>query len=159
MSAVAVKKKAVALKKKTVAPKKKKAPVTIDPPTKRQLDAVLGEAAPVWPDIVTAVTARFAPVDIEWRPWKQLEFGRFCVLVRKDRRLLCLLPKPGEIEVTLGLGERAYGLALESALPAKFKKLAREAKVYPEGRFIRFAAVASDIPHLVTLLECKMAPK
>ena len=143
---------------KKAAPRKK-TPVLAEPPPVKVLNAFLGAAAPVWPDIVAAVTARFAPVDIEWRPWKELEFGRYCILARKDRRLLCLLPKPGEIEVTLGLGERAYGLALESALPAKFKKLAREAKVYPEGRFIRFAAVASDIPHLITLLECKLAPK
>lgn len=143
---------------KKAAPRKK-TPVLAEPPTVKVLNVFLGAAAPVWPDIITAVTARFAPVDIEWRPWKELEFGRYCILVRKDRRLLCLLPKPGEIEVTLGLGERAYSLALESALPAKFKKLAREAKVYPEGRFIRCAAVASDIPHLITLLECKLAPK
>lgn len=148
----------MATTKKKAAPRKK-APATVEPPTAKALNAILGAAAPVWPDIVTAVTARFAPVDIEWRPWKQLEFGRFCALVRKDRRLLCLLPKPGEIEVTLGLGERAYGLALESALPAKFKKLAREAKVYPEGRFIRFPLAASDIQNVVKMVELKLTPK
>jgi len=147
----------VAVKKK--AAPRKKPPVTAEPPTPKALNAFLGAAAPVWPEIVAAMKARFAPFDIEWRPWKELEFGCFCNLVRKGRRLISLLPKPGEIEVTIGLGERAYGLALESALPAKFKKLAREAKVYPEGRFIRFAAAASDIPHLVTLVECKLAPK
>jgi hypothetical protein len=149
---------AVALKKGTVAPKKKVA-ATVDPPTKRQLDAVLGEAAPVWPQIIATMKERCAPFEVEWRPATKIAFDRYCILRRKDRRLLYLIPKPGEIEAMVVLGERAFDLAMKSSLPAKFKKLAREAKNYAEGRFIRFPLAASDIQDIVRMVELKLAPK
>jgi hypothetical protein len=145
----------------TVATLKKpvKKAATVEPPTKKQLDAVLGEAAPVWPQILAAMKERCAPFEVEWRPATKIAFDRYCILLRKERRLLYLIPKPGEVEVMVVLGERAFDLAMKSSLPVKFKKLASEAKNYAEGRFIRFAATLADVPHVVKMVELKLTPK
>lgn len=145
----------VAVKKKIAAKKK---PATAKAPSPAELDAELGQAAPVWAAIVTAVQA-LAPCELEWRPAKTLAFGRYGLLRRKDRTLLYLLPRPGEIEVRVMLGERAYGLALDAKLPERIKKLAREAKVYPEGHYIPIVAGPADVPGIMKLVECKLVPK
>ena len=145
----------VAVKKKTAAKKK---PATANAPSPAELDAELGPAAPVWAAIVAAGQA-LVPCELEWRPAKTLAFGRYGVLRRKDRTLLYMLPRSGEVEVRIMLGDRAYGLAMDAKLPERIKKLAREAKVYPEGHYIPINAGLTDVPGIVTLLECKLAPK
>ena len=145
----------VAVKKKTATKKK---PATAKAPSPAELEAELGPAAPVWAAIVAAVQA-LVPCELEWRPAKTLAFGRYGLLRRKDRTLLYLLPRPGEVEVRILLGERAYGLARAAKLPARIKKLAREAKVYPEGHYIPIIAGLADVPGIMTLLQCKLAPK
>ena len=145
--------------KKAKAKSTKKAAAKCEPPTKRQLNALLGAAAPVWTAIIAAMRKRCAPFGEEWRPSKQLEFGRYCLLCRKERTLMYLIPKSGEVEVMVALGERAYDLAMRSALPPKYIKLASEAKNFTEGRFIRFPAKAADVPHVVTMVELKLTPK
>lgn len=159
MCAVALK-SAIAAKKSVPARKAAKKPhVTVEAPSKRQLDAVLGEAAPVWPQMMAAMKEHCSPFEVEWRPHNKAEFGRYCLLRRKDRTLLYLLPKPGMVEVTVVLGERAYELAMNSSLPARIKKFASEARDYAEGRFIRFPAAPADVPHIVRMVEFKLTPK
>ena len=143
------------LAKKTAVKKK---PVLAKTPSSAELEAELGPAAPVWAAIVAAAQA-VVPCELEWRPAKTLAFGRYGVLRRKDRTLLYLLPQPGALEVRVMLGERAFGLAMDAKLPARIKKLARDAKVYPEGHYIPIIAGSADIPGIITLLECKLAPK
>ena len=147
--------------KKTVAKQKvgpKKKPATAKAPSSAELDTELGPAAPVWAAIVAAVQA-LVPCDLEWRPAKTLAFGRYGLLRHKDRTLLYLLPRPGEVEVRIMLGDRAYGLAMAAKLSARIQRLAREAKLYPEGHYIPIVAVPADVPGIVALLQCKLAPK
>jgi hypothetical protein len=148
-----------AIKKKVAKPKTGPTkPVVAKAPSPAELNVELGPAAPVWAAIVDAAQA-VVPCELEWRPAKTLAFGRYGVLRRKDRTLLYLLPQPGALEVRVMLGERAFGLAMEAKLPARIKKLARDAKVYPEGHYIPIIAGSADIPGIITLLECKLAPK
>lgn len=124
------------------------------------MNVVLGKAGAVWAGIVHAVEEKFAPLDQVWKPAKTAFDGRMCLLQYKKRTLLYLIPQKGQVLVAVVLGERAYGLAMDSSLPAAIKKMLSEAKPYVEGRGIRFAADSlSDVPVIAKLVELKTAPK
>ena len=132
---------------------------TVAAPSDAELKAQLGKAWSAWSKITAAVEARFAPLERVWFPAKTLSFGKFCRLMRKDRTFLYLLADKGEVKVTVVLGERAYGLAMKSTLPAPIKQMLKEAKVYSEGHCIHFPVSAADAPAVVQLVELKTAPK
>jgi Protein of unknown function (DUF3788) len=128
-------------------------------PTDAELKAALGAADALWSGIVHVVEGAASPLDTEWRPSKT-EFGRMCLLQHKQRTLLYLTPGKEKITVAIVLGERAYGLAMASSLPAAIKKMFLEAKSYAEGRGIRFMVSSpSDISTIRKLVKIKMAPK
>jgi hypothetical protein len=162
-TAAAKKSRAVAPKRAKAAPARtaKVAPVRKDvkAPSDAELAEVLGEAWPVWTKLMAAMEQRFAPLERVWFPSKTLFFGKYCRLMRKDRTFLWLLPDRDELKVMIGLGDRAYHLAMESSLPERFKKMFSEAKVYAEGRFGRFAAKTSDVAAIVKSVELKTTPK
>jgi hypothetical protein len=126
--------------------------------TDAELKAALGAAMALWSGIVQAAEDVASPLTIEWKPSKA-EFGRICLLRHKKRTLLYLAPERDSVTVAIVFGERAYGLAMASSLPASIKTLFSEARPYAEGRGIRFSAVSpSDIATIRTLLEIKTAP-
>jgi hypothetical protein len=131
----------------------------VKPPTGAELKAALGSAAALWSGIVHVVEAVVSPLDPEWKTSKT-EFGRMCLLQHKKRTLLYLTPEKQKITVAIVLGERAYGLAMASSLPAAIKKMFSEARAYAEGRGIRFVVnSASDISTVRKLAEIKTTPK
>ena len=137
----------------------RKTPVPAKAPTDAELKAVLGRAGAVWSVIVRAVEEKFVPLDKVWKPAK-LAFGRLCLLQHKKRTLLYLIADKGRFLVAIVLGERAYGLAMESSLPVSIKKMFSEAKPYAEGRGIRFAVDSmSDVAMVAKLVEIKTTPK
>jgi len=128
-------------------------------PADAELKGALGKSAGLWTAIVETIGKGFAPLEQEWRPSK-LDFGRMCLLRHKDRTLLYLLPMAGQLLVGVVLGERAYGLAMASALPAAIKKMLSDAKPYAEGRGIRFTVKsAKDVASVALLVKLKTAPK
>jgi hypothetical protein len=128
-------------------------------PNEAELQAVLGSAAGLWSDIINAIEAQFDPLDKECKPSKAA-FGLMCLLRHRKRTLLYITPDKEKVWIAIVLGERAYGLATKSSLPAKIKKMLAEAKPYAEGRGIRFAVTSSrDIPVITKLVEIKTAPK
>lgn len=131
----------------------------IESPTEAELKSVLGSAGPVWAGIIQAVEEMCSPLLRQWKPSKT-DFGRVCLLQHGKRTLLYLTPDKQQVCIAIVLGERAYGLAMASALPTAIKKLFSEAKPYAEGRGIRFAV--KSIPEISTvtdLVEIKMTPK
>jgi hypothetical protein len=131
----------------------------VKPPTDSELRAVLGSADVWWFGIVRVVEDAASPLDAEWKPSKT-EFGRICLLQHKKRTLLYLTPEKGKVRVAIVLGERAYGLALASSLPAAIKKMFSEARPYAEGRGIRFAvSSSSDVSTVKKLVGIKTTPK
>ena len=131
----------------------------VKPPTDAELRAALGSADVLWSGIVNAVEELASPLDTEWKP-STTEFGRMCLLQHKKRTLLYLTPEKEKITVAMVLGERAYGLAIASSLPAAIKKMFSEARAYAEGRGIRFVVnSASDISTVRKLAEIKTTPK
>jgi Protein of unknown function (DUF3788) len=128
-------------------------------PTDAELKEALGSADALWSDIVHVVEDAVSPLDTEWKPSKT-EFGRMCLLKHKKRTLLYLTPEKGKVRVAIVLGERAYGLAMASSLPAAIKRMFSDAKPYAEGRGIRFAVSSpSDISTIRKLVKIKTAPK
>jgi len=131
----------------------------IKSPSSAELKAVLGSADLVWSGIVRVVKDLVGPLNTEWRPAKT-EFGRMCLLQHKKRTLLYLTPEKDKVRVAIILGERAYGLAMASSLPAAIKKMFSEARPYAEGRGIRFSASSpSDMSTIKTLVELKTTLK
>ena len=134
-------------------------PAKLKPPTESELKAALGSAGDLWHGIVHALEERFAPLDQQWKPSKT-GFGRLCLLQHKKRTLLYITPDKDKVWIAVVLGERAFGLALASSLPAAIKKMFSEARPYAEGRGIRFPATSlSDIPTIAELVEIKTTPK
>ena len=134
-------------------------PTKVKFPSDSELKAVLGSADSLWSAIVRAVEEVISPLDTEWKPSKA-EFGRICLLQHKKRTLLYLTPEKEKVTVAIVLGERAYGVAMASLLPAGIKTMLSEARPYAEGRGIRFAvSSASGISTIKKLVEIKITPK
>ena len=128
-------------------------------PTDAELKAALGSANALWSGIVHVVEDAVSPLDTEWKPSKT-EFGRMCLLQHRKRTLLYLTPEKEQVRVAILLGERAYGLAMASSLPAAIKKLFSEARPYAEGRGICFSVSSpSDLSTIKKLVEIKTTPK
>jgi hypothetical protein len=134
-------------------------PARVKPPSDEELKIFLGSASDLWSSIIEAIDERQGPLVLEWRPSKA-EFGRICLIQHKKRTLLYVTPDKERVWVAIVLGERAYGIAMASSLPAAIKKMFSEAKPYAEGRGIRFQVSSlSDIPLIEKLVEIKSAPK
>jgi len=149
-------------KKQTVTTKipapKRANPANVMPaPSAGELVSLLGDAAPDWKNILTAMEKRFAPIEPQWRKAKTLAFGRYCILRHKDRTLLYMLPGKGKVEVSLILGPRAYEEAMASGLRLELKQALSEARPYAEGRGIRFGVEgAGDLEQVLLLIACKL---
>jgi len=128
-------------------------------PTHNELKEILGSAYPVWSGIIADVEATAHPVEQTWKTSKA-EFGRICLLQHHNRTLLYVTPEKEKVTVAIVLGERAYGLAQESSLPDRIKKMLSEAKPYAEGRGIRFPIFSSsEISIVDELVRIKLRPK
>ena len=82
-----------------------------------------------------------------------------CLLQYKKRTLLYLTPEKEKVTAAIVLGERAYGIAMTSSLPAAIKKLLAEATPYAEGRGIRFSVSSPhDMSTIRQLVKIKTTP-
>jgi hypothetical protein len=136
-----------------------KSPNPAKPASPAALAAALGDSAPLWRQLVAGLSSDFPGLRQEWKPSK-LEFGSLCLLKLKDRTLLYLIPRNGDFEVSVVLGERAVALALAGDLPAGTKRQLSEARQYAEGRGIRFPVTSSgDVATAHHLVAFKVAPK
>jgi hypothetical protein len=128
-------------------------------PTQNELKGTLGAAYPLWSRLVADVEAKARPLEQIWKTSKA-EFGRVCLLQHHKRTLLYITPDKKKVTVAIVLGERAYGLAMESALPDGMKKMLSEARPYAEGRGIRFSVSStSELSVVAELVDIKLKPK
>ncbi len=134
-------------------------PAPVAAPTPAELATALGATAPIWHELVATLRADFPGLRPEWKPTK-LAFGKVCLLRQKDRTLAYLIPRQGDFEVSVVLGERAVALALAEALPDTTKRLIAEARPYVEGRGIRFPVTKiGQVSIIRRLVACKTARK
>ena len=128
-------------------------------PSPKDVAKELGDALNVWDQILSSISRALGGVEQDWKPSKS-DFGWMCLLKHKKRTILYLTPEAGSIRVAIVLGERAVELALASRLPAKIKRMIREARPYAEGRGIRFPVSSeSDLPVVSELIAIKTTPK
>jgi len=136
-----------------------KSPGPAKSPSPTTLAAALGDSGPLWRQLVAGMTSDFPGLSQVWKPSK-LEFGSLCLFKLKDRTLLYLIPRSGDFEASVVLGERAVALALAGDLPADTKRQLSEARPYAEGRGIRFPVTkAVDVATARRLVAYKVAPK
>jgi hypothetical protein len=96
---------------------------------------------------------------MQWRPSK-LALGRMCLVRRGDRTLLYLIPGNGGFLAAIVLGERAFRLAMDAAVPDAVKGMLAGARPYAEGRGIRLPVRSQgDVETVALLVRIKLAPK
>ena len=76
-----------------------------------------------------------------------------------DRTLFYITPKPGGLEVTVVLGERAVAAALDGRVAKKLHASIRAAKAYVEGRPVRVLVKSqADVRAVESLVAVKLRP-
>ena len=129
-----------------------------DPPGVRRC---LGDAAPLWADLVAHVAATCPPIEEAWS-FSGAKFGWSLRLKRGERILLYLTPQEGRFFAGLVLGEKAVAAGAEKGLPPAVLELLDAAPRYAEGRGIRLTIAPGDdlatVRHLVAL-KAEVQPK
>ena len=131
------------------------------PPTPAAVRRCLGEAAPLWAELVAHVAGTCPPVEEVWN-FAGAKFGWSLRLKRAERILVYLTPQDGRFLVGLVLGEKAVAEAAKRGLPPAVLALLDAAPRYAEGRGIRLTIAPGDdletVRHLVAL-KAEVAPK
>jgi hypothetical protein len=129
----------------------------VTPPTTAELHAALGHSTSVWPQIISGMEEAFGPLTLEWRP-SELAFGRMCLVRRRNKTILYLMPMAGQLLVGVVLNGYAFQLAMRSNLRSAIKQMLADTRPTAEGRGIRFVAKSeADIAEVLTLAQCVVA--
>ncbi len=127
------------------------------PPQDDDLATTLGKTFVLWNELKESISAKFAPVNIEWG-FSGKAYGWGLRLKRDKRAILYMTPCHGYFLASFALGEKAVRAAHESKLPPAILKIIDDAPKYAEGRGVRFEVRnAKDIRHIEILAEIKMA--
>jgi Protein of unknown function (DUF3788) len=125
-------------------------------PTEKQLATALGEAKPVWDQLLREL-ARLEVNGLEWTSYSP-KAGWALRLKRKQRTIVWLAPCPGHVRVAFILGDKAVEAAREARLPARVKKALAAAPRYPEGTGLRIETKsARGLAAILRLAEIKLA--
>jgi hypothetical protein len=128
-------------------------------PGKREIDDLLGKAAPFWTALHADLCSAFGPLDEKWRFSRQTNHWSLQLTQRsKKRTVLYLIALPGLFQAAFALGEKACAAARASALPASVVDIIEQAPRYPEGRGVRLDVRSrKDVEHVKALAAIKMA--
>jgi uncharacterized protein YdhG (YjbR/CyaY superfamily) len=129
------------------------------PPEPGGLEAVLGQSADLWDQLVTHVAEAYPPITQLWH-FAGAKYGWSLRLKRRDRIVLYMTPQPGSFLLGVVLGETAAQAAHDSGLPEPVLALIDGAPRYGEGRGIRLAvSTGDDLAAARTLAALKMAKR
>jgi hypothetical protein len=127
------------------------------PPQEAELRATLGNTWSLWEDLRRRVAASFPPPADEWG-FATKSAGWGFRLKQKDRVILYLIPQAGHFLVGVVLGEKAVRAAHECGLPDHVLELIDSARVYAEGRGVRFPVTTpGDVDVALKLAAVKIA--
>jgi hypothetical protein len=106
-----------------------------------------------------ALTRGYPGVTCQWR-----RYGKKSPWVLKvnqcDRTLVYIIPKSGQFEVTVVLGERVVEAALAGRVNESLHESIRSAKKYVEGRSIRVVVSSeADVASVKELVAVKLKPE
>jgi hypothetical protein len=127
------------------------------PPTESEIQATLGKTHALWNQLQEFITAKFAPVTVEWGyTSKSTGWG---IRLRTDKRtILYMTPCEGYFLASFALGEKAVRAAQGSKLPLSILASIDSAKKYAEGRGVRLEIrTVRDLHSVETLAIVKMA--
>ena len=126
------------------------------PPDARELAGKLGNAGPLWEELVRHVCEKYPPVTEAWNHGGD-KFGWSLRLKRKERILLYMTPQLGQFLLGVVLGEPAAERAHDELLPGDVLELIDGASRYGEGRGIRLPIrTEDDLETAMTLAALKL---
>ena len=129
-----------------------------DPPTDREIAAVLGPAAPLWSQLIEEVTTVAGKVTPEWQGVYVNKYGWCLRLRQKGRNLVYLAPCNGCFRVALTLNDKAIKAAKAAPLPKKVADALAAAPHYPEGWGLRLMVTKPrDLAPIRKLAKIKLA--
>jgi hypothetical protein len=127
------------------------------PPGPKELEAVLGKAAPLWKELNEKMAALVSPLTREWA-WSGAKLGWTLRLGWGKRPMLYMTPCCGYFRASLALGEKAVAAARKAKLPAGLLSRIEDAPKFPEGRAVRLEVrTAKDLPGIAKVAAIKMA--
>ncbi len=106
------------------------------PPSRDDLEEVLGKSAALWSELTTGLASEFAPLAERWS-YSGKSHGWLLQLRTRGKTVVNLVPGPGRFVVSLALNEKARRAAGEVELPESARAAIREGREFPEGLGVR----------------------
>jgi len=126
-------------------------------PLPAEIDAVLGESAPVWHSYIHWLATEHAITELEWKS-SGARYGWSIRLKLKKRNIVYMGPAEGCFCVSFVLGDRAIAATKQADFPPAVRQAITEAPKYSEGTGIRLLIrTGEDIPPIQKLAEIKLA--
>ena len=126
-------------------------------PTDSDVADVLGEAYPLWTELLVGIRNLVSGSVEEWT-YSGKKYGWSLRIAYKKRPIIRIKPQAGFVSAGVLYGSVAYDAALAADLPSETLAALREAVAYPEGRGIRIEVRApEDISLVVKLATIKLA--
>jgi hypothetical protein len=126
-------------------------------PEEKDLVEVLGRSKNLWDQLKAHVEREYEPLTEKWS-FSGKQYGWSLGLKRKKRTVLYLIPCARHFLVAFVLGEKAVKAARDSDLPAPVLKMINSARVYVEGRGVRFEVrKKADLAAIEKLAAIKMS--
>jgi hypothetical protein len=107
------------------------------PPSEPEVEAALGQAAPLWSDLISKVTADASKLVPEWKGIYVDKYGWSLRLRQKGRNIIFMSPCHNCFRVAFTLSDKAVAAAKEAHLPGSIAQALAEAPRYPEGTGLR----------------------
>jgi len=106
-------------------------------PDSHQLQQVLGKTYEIWDEIKNIVLTQYPNATEEWN-YSGKNYGWGFRLKDKKRAIIYLTPCDNFFLFSFVYGEKATQAALNSNISQEIKHIIQSAKVYAEGRGVRF---------------------
>lgn len=125
-------------------------------PTNSELADALGPAKEIWDQLLAHLADDLEVNKLEWNSYSP-KAGWALKVKKGSRTIFYMAPCDDAIRVAFILGDKAKQAALRSDLPAKFVKMIRQAKKYPEGTAVRIETKsAADLVVIYKLAIAKL---
>lgn len=123
-------------------------------PIDDNLKAMLGQAFPVLEELLTALHDIYPDIIHDWMFSHRA--GWYQIWLLNSHRLFYLMPKRGEFQLNLLLGERAIAAMQNGPYARQINALVAIAKRYPEGYAFTFTADDLNANLLLAMIEAKV---
>lgn len=104
-------------------------------PREDNLPDTLGDSYELWKSVHDYVHVKYPKAMDEWK-FPGIKYGWHFRVKDKKRVIVYLLPRDKYFKITMGFGQKATDLILNTDVSDVIKDLLLSAKVYVEGRFI-----------------------